>query len=107
MHTLIIEGTLKSGTKNDFTKAWTKEILPTLKKQQGFVEEVLLFETASPDRGVGLSFWNTKQDAEKYQREVFPRIVDSVQQYIQNPPTVRSFDVEASEMFRIAAGKAA
>jgi heme-degrading monooxygenase HmoA len=107
MHTLIIEGTLKSGTKNDFTKAWTKEILPTLKKQQGFVEEVLLFETANPDRGVGLSFWKTKEDAEKYQREVFPRIVDSLQQYIQNPPTVRSFDVEASEKFRIVAGKAA
>jgi heme-degrading monooxygenase HmoA len=107
MHTLIIEGTLKSGTKNDFTKAWTKEILPALKKQQGFVEEVLLFETADPDRGVGLSFWETKQDAEKYQRDVFPRLVNSVQQYIQNPPTVRSFDVEASEKFRIVAGKAA
>jgi hypothetical protein len=61
MHTLIIEGTMKPGKKDEFTKAWRNEILPTLKKQNGFVDEVLLFDTADPDRGVGLGFWKTKK----------------------------------------------
>ena len=107
MHTLIIEGTFKPGKKDDFTKAWRSEILPTLKKQNGFVDEVLLFESADPNRGVGLSFWNAKEDAERYHREVFPRIAGSVQHLMDAAPTVRSYDVEAAETFRIRARKAA
>jgi hypothetical protein len=42
MHTLIIEGTFKPGKKTEFVTAWNNEILPTLKKQQGFVDEILL-----------------------------------------------------------------
>jgi hypothetical protein len=56
MHTLIIEGTFKPGKKTEFVTAWKKEILPTLKKQPEFVDEILLFGTAEPDSGVGLSF---------------------------------------------------
>ena len=107
MHTLIIEGTFKPGMKDDFTKAWRSEILPTLKKQNGFVDEVLLFESADPNHGVGLSFWNAKEDAERYHREVFPRIAGSVQHLMDAAPTVRSYDVEAAETFRIRARKAA
>lgn len=107
MHTLIIEGTFKPGSKEEFTKVWRNEILPNLKKQNGFVDEVLLFGSADPNLGVGLSFWKTKEDAEKYHREVFPKIAGSVQHLITAAPKVRSFEVEASETFRIAAGKAA
>jgi heme-degrading monooxygenase HmoA len=107
MHTLIIEGSFKAGKKAEFNTAWKNEILPTLKKQNGFVDEMLLFETTNPNRAVGLSFWKSKEEAERYQREVLPRIVDSVVNLIEGPPSVRSFDVEASANFRIAADKAA
>ena len=107
MHTLIIEGTMKPGKKAEFNTAWRNEILPALKKQNGFVDEILLSETANPNRGVGLSFWKTGEDAARYQRDVFPRLVSSVQNLMDGQPTVRSFDVEAAETFRVAAGKAA
>jgi hypothetical protein len=38
---------------------------------------------------------------------VFPKMVNTVQQYIDTPPTVRVFNVESSQTFRIAEGKAA
>ena len=107
MHTLIIEGSLKPGKKTEFNAAWRNEILPNLKKQNGFVDEILLFETTNPNRGVGLSFWKSKEDAERYHREVFPRLANSVQNLMEAPPNVRSFDVEASETFRITGSKAA
>jgi heme-degrading monooxygenase HmoA len=107
MHTLIIEGTFKPGTKEQFIKVWKNEILPNLKKQNGFVDEVLLFGSADPNLGVGLSFWKTKEDAERYHREVFPNVAGSVQQLITAPPSVRQFEVAASETFRVTAGKAA
>jgi hypothetical protein len=40
MHTLIIEGTFKPGKNTEFVTAWNNEILPTLRKQQGFVDEI-------------------------------------------------------------------
>jgi hypothetical protein len=107
MHTLIIEGTFKSGKKPEFVTAWNNDILPTLKKQPGFVDEVLLFGTAEPSLGVGLSFWKTREEAERYHREVFPKMAGSVQHLMNGAPTVRSFNVEAAEIFRITAGKAA
>ena len=107
MHTLIIEGTLKPGKRAEFLNIWNKEILTTLKKQNGFVEEILLFSADDPNRAVGLSFWKAKEDAERYHRDVFPKMVNTVQQYIDTPPTVRGFNVESSQTFRIAEGKAA
>ena len=107
MYTLIIEGTLHPGKKSEFVNYWNKEILPTLKKQQGFVDEVLLFGSQDQDLGVGLSFWKTREEAERYHREVFPKLAGSVQHLMKGTPTVRSFNVEAAETFQIRAGKAA
>jgi heme-degrading monooxygenase HmoA len=107
MHTLIIEGTFKPGKKTEFVTAWNNEILPTLKKQQGFVDEILLFGTEKANLGVGLSFWKTGEDAERYYREVFPKMAGSVGHLMNGAPTVRSFNVEAAETFSIPVGKAA
>jgi hypothetical protein len=107
MYTLIIEGTLKADKKEEFNTAWRNEILPALKKQNGFVDEILLFDATNPNRGVGLSFWNRQEDAERYHRDVFPQLVNSLRSLIETAPTVRSFTVEAAETFRIVAGKAA
>ena len=107
MYTLIIEGTLQPGKKSEFVNYWNKEILPALKKQQGFVDEVLLFGSQDPDLGVGLSFWKSREEAERYHREVFPKLADAVQHLMTGAPTVRPFNVEAAETFQVRAGKAA
>jgi heme-degrading monooxygenase HmoA len=107
MHTLIIEGHIKPGKKNEFLAAWRKDVLTAHKKQQGFVDEILLFGTAEADSGVGLSFWKTREEAERYHRSTFPRVVSSLQHLMNGSPTVRSFNVEASETFHIATDKAA
>ncbi len=108
MHTLIIEGSFKPGKKTEFVTSWKNEILPNLKEQPGFVDEILLFETKQPDLGVGLSFWKTKEEAERYHREVFPKVAAGLGYLMTGPPTVRSFNVEAAEtFFRVSAGKAA
>lgn len=107
MYMLLIDGEIKQGKKNDFVKAWNSQILPLLKKQNGFVDEILLFENRTPQGCVGLSFWNTREEGERYQRDAFPRAKGFVEQLITGNPAVRGFDVEASETFRIVAGKAA
>ena len=107
MHTLLIEGRVKPGKKSEFITTWNREFLPTLMKQPGFVDEILLFGTAEQESGVGISMFKTREDAERYHREVFPRQANAVQHLMTGPPTVREFNVEASETFRIVAKAAA
>jgi hypothetical protein len=77
-----------------------------LKKQNGFVDEILLLERGA-NNATGLSFWKSQQDAERYQRDVFPQAKSNVEPLLNSSPTVRSFEVAASETFHIVAGKAA
>jgi heme-degrading monooxygenase HmoA len=107
MHTLVIEGHIKPGKKNEFLTAWKKDVLPALKKQQGFVDEILLFGTTEADSGIGLSFWKTREEAERYHRSTFPKVSSALQHLMNGSPNVRSFNVEASETFHIATEKAA
>jgi len=71
------------------------------------VDEILLFGTEKPDLGVRLSFWKTRDEAERYHREVFSKVAGSVRHLMNGAPTVRSFNVEAAETFQKDAGKTA
>jgi hypothetical protein len=107
MYMLLIDGKLRQGKDNEFLDAWSKKILPLQKSQDGFVDEILLFEEGTRTGCVGLSFWNTQEQRERYYREVFPQGKNFVQHLLDGEPTVRNFEVEASETFNIAAPKAA
>ncbi len=108
MYTLLIEGTLKPNSKDEFLTYFTQSILPTLKKNSGFVDEILLFSDSHPDQATGISLWKTKEDAERYLRTDFPTITSKIEHLISGGrPTVRTFNVEVSGTFRIAHGKAA
>lgn len=77
-----------------------------LKKQDGFIDEILLLENGT-NHGCGLSFWKSRKHAERYQREVFHQASSHVDQFLEGAPTIRSFDVAASETFHITAAQAA
>jgi len=77
MYMMFIDGEVKPGKKDEFVKAWSTQILPLLKKQDGFVDEILLWEGGSHNGCCGLCFWKTKEQAERYQRDVFPQAKNS------------------------------
>ena len=54
------------------------KIVPILKKQPGFVDEIVLVSDADSNRVLALSFWKTREDAERYQREQFKNVNDTL-----------------------------
>jgi heme-degrading monooxygenase HmoA len=74
MFTRTVEVTPKSGKARELVNTINEKVLPILKKQPGFVDETLLVSDAEPNQILALSFWNTKEDAERYQREQYPAI---------------------------------
>src|SRR5437016_7160951 len=107
MFTRVVELKSKSGKSKELSNTVNEKVLPILKKQRGFVDEIVLVSDAESDRVLGISFWDTKEDAELYHREQFPKIQDSVRHLLEGEPVVRTFNVHAHAGQKIAAEKAA
>jgi len=107
MFTRVVELTSKSGKAKELSNTINEKVLPILKKQTGFVDETVLVSGTESTRILGLSFWNSKEDAERYHREHFPKIQEMLKPMLETEPVIRTFDVHTSTTHRIASGKAA
>jgi heme-degrading monooxygenase HmoA len=84
------------------TKRLEKDVIPLLKKQKGFRDELSFFDKDKAE-AVAMSFWDTKQDAEKYQRDIYPQISKKMEDAYEGSPIVRSFEVANSTWYDIHA----
>ena len=107
MFTRIVEINAKSGKTSELANTIHEKILPILKKQAGFVDEAVLTSDTEPNRIVGLSFWNSKEDAMRYHQEGYPKVNEILLPLLEGPPVIRTFSVHTSTTHRIEAGKAA
>ena len=107
MFTRAVELSSKSGKSNELANTINEKVMPILKKQRGFVDEVILVSDAERDRVLALSFWNTREDAEQYHREQYPKIQETLKPLLDVEPAIRTFEVHTSMGYKIVAGKAA
>ena len=93
---------LKADGAPEFTRLLEKEIIPLLRKQKGFRDEITL---VAPERNeaVAISFWDRKEDAEVYNREQYPEILKTLSKVVEGTPRVESFEVANSTSHQIAA----
>ncbi len=107
MFTRVVELTAKPGKNKQLSDTINEKVLPILKKQKGFVDETVLVSDKDDNRVLGLSFWNTREDAEQYHRAEYQKVHEMVRHLLDGEPVIRTFDVHTSTIHRIAAGKAA
>jgi heme-degrading monooxygenase HmoA len=84
-----------------------EKVVPILKKQTGFVDETVLVSDTESNQVLGLSFWKSKEDAERYHQKQYPKIHEMLTHLIETEPAIRTFDVKASTTRQITARKAA
>jgi quinol monooxygenase YgiN len=107
MYTRVVEITSKSGKATELSNTINDKVVPILKKQAGFIDEAVLVSDAESNRILAVSFWNSKEDAERYHQEQFPKINEMLTNLLEGPPVIRTFNVDSSTIHRITAGKAA
>jgi heme-degrading monooxygenase HmoA len=107
MYTRVVELTSKSGKARELANTINDKVLPILEKQAGFVDETVLASDTEATRVLALSFWNSKEDAERYHREQYPAIHEMMRHLLEGEPVIRTFNVDSSTTHRITAGKAA
>jgi heme-degrading monooxygenase HmoA len=106
MFARIVSMPLKSKTHAEFTQTFEKEVIPTLRKQQGFRDEIV-FVAPGGTEVVAISLWDSKESAETYNRATYPEVLKTLAKVIERTPEVRTYDVAISTCHKIAARVAA
>lgn len=93
MYSRHITMQVKQNMLPKFPEVIENEILPLLRRQKGFLEELIL---TSPNKTelVAISLWENKEFAENYNREFYPEVVKIVNKYVEGLPIVKTFEVE-------------
>lgn len=95
---------LKPNSVAELARINEKEIVPLLFKQKGFREQT---HFVAPERSeaISTSLWDSKEDAEAYNRTAYPEIVKALSTVSDGPPTVKTFDVATSTGQKVAGAK--
>ncbi len=84
---------VKSGKEQEFADLFEREVLPVLRKQEGFQEEVTL---VSPKGVHAISLWDNRKNAETYQTETYPQVLAKLNTVIEGTPTVETYETATS-----------
>jgi len=97
MFARILEAGVKLERKTEFIKVIKNEVLPILKKQTGFLEVLPFFPENAENKTVfNISLWATKADAERYQKEVYPKVYEILKPFLTSPVTTQPFALETT-----------
>jgi hypothetical protein len=93
---------LKPNSVAEFTLTVEKEVIPVLRKQQGFKDEIT-FVPSDGKEAVGISLWEQKENAEAYSRGAYPEVLKAMAKVIDGTPQVQTSEVSNSTWHKIAA----
>jgi len=93
MYSRYITIQLKNEMIHEFPKAFEKEILPVLRKQKGFLDELIL-STPGKTEVAAISLWENKDFAEVYNREFYPEVMKTLNKYIVGTPVMKTYEVQ-------------
>ena len=93
---------LKPNTSAQFTQTLEKEVIPMLRKQDGFQDEVAFIVPGGAE-AVAISFWQSKEKAEAYSRTGYPEVLKALAKVVDGTPTLLSYEVSNSTFHQIAA----
>ena len=97
---------LKPNSTAQFTQTLEKEVLPMLRKQEGFQDEVT-FVVPGGTEAYAISFWQTKENAEAYSRTGYPEVLKALGKVVEGTPQLQVYEVSNSTFHKIAARVAA
>jgi hypothetical protein len=92
---------LKSNMLSDYTRTFEKDVLPMLRKQNGFKDEITLSNPGSVDV-IAISLWENRADAEVYNTNTYPQVLKTFERMIDGTPKVQTFEAVTSTFHKVA-----
>jgi hypothetical protein len=83
---------LKPNSLTEFTNLMEGEILPWLRKQEGF-RDLIILAAADSREVTTISFWEHKRNAEAFNSGGYPGALKILEKLLDGAPYVKTFDV--------------
>ncbi|HKS80848.1 MAG TPA: hypothetical protein VJR23_05035 [Candidatus Acidoferrales bacterium] len=93
---------LKPNSVKEFTQKIEKDVLPLLRRQKGFQDEITCV-TAGQKEAFGISLWENKESAETYNRGPYAEVTKLLAGVVDGAPQVETYEVSNSTFHHIAA----
>ena len=93
---------LNRDSREKFTQGLESEILPLLRKQKGFKDEIT-FVNPEGNNAFAISFWEDAESAKAYSHGPYTEVTKILSKLVQGSPRVRAFEVANSTFHNIAA----
>jgi len=91
---------LKPNALPQFTNLMDCDILPWLRKQEGF-RDLIILALADGREIATLSFWDHEQNAEIYNAHGYPEVLKLLEDMLDGKPYVKTFEVVSSTLQRL------
>src|SRR5256885_16369843 len=103
----MADGQMVAGdTLCDYTRTFDNDILPLLRRQNGFRDEITFASPGGVDV-TAISLWENRTDAEAYNTTTYPEVLKTMARFIDGTPKVHTSDVVRSTCHKIAVPAAA
>ena len=97
---------LKPNSVAEFTQRLEKEVIPLLRKQSGFQDEIT-FVLPGGTETFGISLWDQAENAEAYNRGTYPEVAKILARVVKGTPQLETYEVSNSTFHKIAVAVAA
>jgi hypothetical protein len=97
---------LKPDSVSEFTRTIKNQIIPLLRKQKGFKDEIT-FVVSDGTEAIGITLFDQKKNAAAYYRTTYPQVQELLAGVVEAPPEVKTYEVANSTYHKIAARAAA
>jgi len=71
--------------KDEFLRVVKKDVLPILKRQEGFLEILPLVPEGKNEKLLAVTLWTDRKDLEREEKEWFPKVEQILKPYLTNP----------------------
>jgi len=91
---------LKPNMQSEYTSTFENQILPLLRKQKGFKDEITLSNPGSQD-AVAISLWESKANADDYNTNTYPEVAKTLAKVIDGTPRIQAFETIVSTFHNV------
>jgi hypothetical protein len=92
---------LKPNSVAEFTQLLEKDVIPMLRKQHGFKDEIAFVPTDGKE-AIAISLWEKKENAETYNRATYPDVLKTLAKVVVGTPQVHTLEVTNSTFHKVA-----
>lgn len=102
MFSRIITMHPKTNSVAELTRTFEEQVLPMLRKQEGFKDEIFFVSPDGKD-ATAISLWERQANAESYSNKAYPQVAEMVTNLIDGSPQIKTYNVVNSTCHKIAA----